>query len=109
MSVLFVPKVQEYLYELENILYKKGYFGFEESSIKYVTDLVYDIEINLPNKQHKPAPKHYNQYGKELYYAIFKKNRQTNWYTFFSKYIENEEIIYLVCYIGNNHTEAQYL
>ena len=109
MSVLFVPKVREYLYELENILYEKGYFGFEESAIRYVNDLVYDIEINLPDKQHRPAPMHYNQYGKELYYAIFKKNRQTDWYAFFSKYIVNEEIIYLVCYIGNNHTEAQFL
>jgi len=109
MSVLFVPKVQEYLYELEDILYEKGYYSFEESAFKYVDDLIYDIKTNLSYKQHKPAPKYYDQYGKELYYATFKKNRQTSWYVFFSKYIENEEIIFLVCYIGNNHTEAQYL
>ena len=109
MSVLFVPKVQEYLYELENILYEKGYYSYEDAAIKYVDNLIYDIKTNLPDKQHKPAPKHYNQYGTGLYYAAFKKNRQTSWYVFFSKYIENEDIIYVVCYIGNNHTEAHRL
>jgi hypothetical protein len=109
MSVLFVPKVQEYLYELEDILYEKGYYSFEESAIKYVDDLINDIKTNLPSKQHKPAPKHYEQYGRELYYATFKKNRQTSWYAFFSKYIENEETVYLVCYIGNTHTDAHHL
>jgi len=109
MSVLFVPKVQEYLYELENILYEKEYYGFEESAIRYVDELIYDITTNLSNKLHKPTPKHYNQYGEELYYATFKRNRQTNWYVFFSKYVENEETIYLVCYIGNNHTESHHL
>jgi len=109
MSVLFTPKVQEYLYELEDILYEKGYYSFEESAIKYVDDLIYDITTNLCYKQHKPAPKHYAQYGKELYYVAFKKNKQTSWYAFFSKYIENEETIYLVCYIGNNHTESHHL
>jgi len=109
MSVLFAPKVQEYLYDLENILYEKGYYSFEESAIRYVDDLICDITINLSNKLHKPAPKHYDQYGKELYYATFKKNRQTSWYAFFSKYVENEEVIYLVCYMGNNHTEAHHL
>ena len=109
MSVLFVPKVQECLYELENILYEKGYYSFEESAIKYVDDLIYDIKTNLPDRQHKPVPKHYDQYGKELYYAIFKKNRQTSWYAFFLKYVENGEAIYLVYYMGNNHTEAHFL
>jgi hypothetical protein len=109
MSVLFIPKVQEYLYDLEIILYEKEYFSFEESSIRYVDDLIYDISTNLPDKKHKPAPKHYNQYGKELYYATFKKNRKTSWYAFFSKYVENGKTIYLVCYIGNNHTDAHHL
>jgi len=109
MSVLFVPKVQEYLYELENILYEKEYYSFEESALKYVDELIYDITTNLSNKLHKPAPKYYDQYGEELYYATFKKNRQTNWYAFFSKYVENGETIYIVCYMGNNHTEAHHL
>jgi len=109
MSVLFLPQVQQYLYKLENILYEQGYYSFEESAIKYVDDLIYDIATNLSNKQHKPAPKHYDCYGKKLYYATFKKNKQTSWYAFFSKYVQDGETIFVVCYIGNNHTDAHYL
>ena len=50
-----------------------------------------------------------HRYGKDLYYAVFPKNNRTTWYAFFTKYKENGEIIYLVRYIGNNHTIAQYL
>ena len=54
MSILFVPKVQEYLYELENILYEKRYYSFEKSAFKYVDDLIYDINIgnNHTEAQH---------------------------------------------------------
>jgi len=109
MKVLFLPDVQEMYNELEIILYEKGYFGYAESAHEYVDNLIFEIKNNLPKLKHKPAPKHYNKYGKGLYYATFKKSRRTHWYPFFSKYIENGETIYLVCYLGNNHTEAQYL
>ncbi|MCL2041630.1 MAG: hypothetical protein FWG84_06300 [Bacteroidales bacterium] len=108
MSVLFLPEIQEYFDDLEIILYEKEYFGYEGVAHKYVDDLIFDIKHNLPNARNRPAPKHYEKYGKGLYYATFKKNRRTQWYAFFSKYVENGETIYLVCYIGNNHTEAQH-
>ena len=75
----------------------------------YVNDLIFDIKTKLPTRQHKPAPPYYEKYGKELYYAIFKKNKRTSWYAFFSKYEENEKIVYLIRYIGNNHTDAHHL
>ena len=109
MNVLFLPEIQEYFYELEIILYEKGYFGYEENAIDYVDDLVIEIKTNLPKMAHKPAPKYYEKYGKDLYYITIRKNKRTHWYTFFSKYIENGETIYLVCYVGNNHTEAHHL
>jgi len=109
MSVLFLPEIQEYFYELEIILYEKGYFSYEDTAHEYVDDLVFDIKKNLSSARHRPAPKHYEKYGKKLYYATFKKNRRTQWYAFFSKYVENGETIYLVCYIGNTHTEAHHL
>ena len=109
MTVLFSPQVKEYYSELENILYEKGYFSYEYESIKYVDDLILDIKTNLPNRQHKPAPEYYSKYGKDLYYATFRKNKRTQYYAFFSKYVENEETVYLVRYIGNNHTDAQHL
>jgi hypothetical protein len=109
MNVFTTQEVKIYLNDLITILYQKGYFSYEDTAKKYVIDLIDDIQTNLPHIRHRPAPKHYEKYGKELYYATFRKNRRTQWYAFFSKYAENGETIYLVCYIGNNHTEAQHL
>ena len=47
MTVLFLPEVEEYLYELIEILYHKEYFGFKENAINYVTDLINDIKTKL--------------------------------------------------------------
>ena len=109
MSVLFLPEVQEYFDKLEIILYEKGYFSYEDDAHKYVDDLVFDVRNNLPKKRHKSAPKHYDKYGKNMFYAAFPKNKHTTWYAFFDKYEEKRKIIYLVRYIGNNHTEAHRL
>ena len=56
MSVLYTPEMEEYLDEMESILYEKGYYGTEEQACKYVDDLTNDIENNLPYKRHRPAP-----------------------------------------------------
>ena len=109
MNVLFLPEVNEYLEYLVIILYKKEYFSFFDSSEKYVEELVDDIKENLPTKQRKPAPEYFSQYGTGMEYASFKKNKRTTWYVFFEIYEDTGEIIYLVRYIANNHTVAQYL
>jgi len=109
MKVIALPEVEKYLQNLITILYKKGYFGFEESAQKYVADLYDDIETNLPICLHRPAPIYFNKYGKNMEYAVFKRNRQTHWYVFFRVYRKNGEEIYQIRYIGNNHTIAQYL
>ena len=109
MRVLATTEVNEYWENLITILYEKGYFGSEIFAQRYVDELVYDIRTNLPYVTSKPAPKHFEQYGEDLRYASFKKNRRTTWYVFFETYEENEEITYLVCHIENNHTAAQYL
>jgi len=109
MKVLAIPSVLEYLDNLIPTLYEKGYFSYQDTAQKYVDDLSDDIFDNLPNKRHKPAPKYYVKYGKSLYYATFTKNRRTTWYAFFTKYEENGETIYLIRYIGNNHTDAHHL
>ena len=109
MKVLFTPSVQEFYYELEIVLLEKGYFSYKDTADKYVADLFFDIEANLPKKRHKLAPKYYDRYGEGMFYASFPKNKRTTWYAFFDKYEENGEIIYLVRYIGNNHTEAHRL
>ena len=107
--VLILPELRLYFYELSYILYEKGYFSFLESSEQYFDELIDDIKTNLPIKRHKLAPAHYNKYGKGMKYASFVKSRHTTWYAFFKTYEENGKIIYLVRYIGNNHTEAHHL
>ena len=109
MKVFILPEVQQYFYELSYILYEKDYFGSLEKSEQYVEELVYDIKENLPTKRHKPAPKYFDRYGKNMKYASFKKNRHTTWYAFFKIYEENGQTFYLVRYISNNHVIAQYL
>jgi hypothetical protein len=108
MQVILLPEVLQYFENLVIILYEKGYFGFEETALKYVTELYDNIIMNLPAKLHKPAPKYFDKYGKDMEYAIFKKNKHTSWYVFFRVYQTNEENIYQVRYIANNHTIAQY-
>ena len=109
MKVAFLPKVQDYLDNLVPLLYKKGYFGFEEFAVRYVDDLIDDIIANLPTRPYKPATEYFDRYGKGMSYATFSKNKRTSWYVFFvTQQIENEKI-YLVRYVANNHTVAQYL
>ena len=109
MKVSAIPKVLDYLRNLVPVLHEKGYFSIEETAQKYVDDLADDIFDNLPEKRHRPAPKYYDKYGKGMFYASFKKNRRTTWYAFFTKYEADDDTIYLVRYIGNNHTEAHHL
>jgi len=109
MMVLILPEVRQYFYELSYLLYQKNYFGFLDASERYVEELVLDITNNLPTKLHKPAPEYFNKYGRNMKYASFIKNKRTTWYAFFTKYNLNGKIIYLVRYIANNHTVAQYL
>ena len=109
MKVVFLPEVRIYFQELQDMLFEKEYFGFEESVVQYVRDLVLDIEENLPTKVSKTAPPYFNRYGRNLRYATFRKNKNTHWYAFFNKYQKNGEVIYVVCYISNNHVIANYL
>jgi hypothetical protein len=109
MKIVALPKVQQYLESLKKILFEEEYFGFEESAIKYVNDLFDDISTTLPIRPHKPAPKYFDKYGKNMEYAFFRKNKNTSWYVFFRIYKINEEEVYQIRYIANNHTIAQYL
>jgi hypothetical protein len=105
MKILFSPEVRAQLKELSEILYVNQYFGFEEDAYKYVEELILDITTSLPNRLKKVAPEHFSKYGTALLYSIFKKNDNTQWYIFFNQ--END--IYYIRYIGNNHTCSQYL
>jgi hypothetical protein len=109
MKVLFLPEVRSYFEELSIILYQKEYFGFFESALQYADELFSEIEYSLPNRPKKIAPKYFEKYGKGLFYATFKRNKNTSWYVFFNTYYTKEETVFFVRYVSNNHVIAQYL
>jgi len=110
MKVYAKVEVIEDLEKLIDVLFEKGYFSYEESSVTYVIDLFEDILKYLPIKLKKPAPKYFTtRYGKGLYFATFKKSKRTQWYVFFIIYQVDGETYYQVRHIENNHTAAQYL
>ena len=110
MKVITLPAVRQYLKELMLILYEKDYFGFEGSAIQYVEELFDDIKNTLPIRLKRPAPPYFRRYGKDMYYAVFKKNKNTQWYVFFTIYEDySGDLVYLIRYISNNHLIAKYL
>ena len=104
-----LPEVVDYFLELADIFYSRGYFGFEENAIRYARELFEDIRDNLPDKVKKVAPKYFDKHGKGMFYAVFKRNRNTSWYVFFNVYQANTETVLFVRYINNNHMISQYL
>jgi len=109
MRVIILPEALDYFNELSTILYEKNYFGFEETALKYVDDLMNDIKTTLPNRPKRPAPPYFDRYGKKMFYVVFRKNKATQWYVFFNIYKIKGEFIYLVRYISNNHVIAHLL
>lgn len=108
MKILFLPEVEDYLFELIEILYDKEYFGFKESAVNYVVELENDIRTNLPAKIKRPAPPYFDRYGKKMLYAVFEKNKATQWYVFFNVYQEQDgQMVVLIRFISNNHRTAQ--
>jgi hypothetical protein len=109
MKVIFTPDTLLYLEELAQKLYLSHYFGCIESAHQYLDELVDEIENGLPYLNSKEAPRYFDRYGQDMFYATFRKNKNTYWYVFFKKYRLDGEIIFQVRFIGNNHTIAQYL
>jgi len=108
MRIVFLPETLDYFNDLATILFEKEYFGFEESALKYVDELVDSIKDSLHIKTKKPAPPYFNKYGRGLQYATFRKSRTTQWFVFFSTYQLKNETVYLIRYISNNHMVSQH-
>lgn len=109
MKVLFLPEIRQYFQELEDVLFEKEYFAFEESAINYVRELITDIEQTLPRRVSKKAPPYFNRYGRGMRYAMFRKSKNTQWYVFFTTHSVDGDEVYVVRYISNNHVIARYL
>ena len=109
MKVQFTPRVNDYLDELENILYDKGYFSFEERASGYVHKLIHEIMSTLPTRLHRRAPAYFQRYGIGLLYATFRFSRATTWYAFYTRHKGSDgHTVYIVRHIENNHTAARY-
>lgn len=72
-------------------------------------ELLDDIETKLHTKPKKNAPPYFNRYGKGMRYATFRKNKQTQWYVFFSSHEDENGLVYLIRHISNNHVDAKHL
>ena len=93
-----------YLDELIEVLYKKEYFGFIESAEIYVSRIYDFVEENIQNFPKRKTPLKLKRFGNN--YIFFKINLRTTWYIFF----EEQNNIFLITYILNNHcAEAKYL
>lgn len=108
-KVLFLPEVVDQFLELAEILYHKGYLGFKEVAIDYSEQLFREIQTNLPLKAKKNAPSYFMRYGKDLFFSSFVKNKHTTWYVFYSIHVKDDQTIFLVRYLGNNHIIAHHL
>ena len=109
MKIVFLPVFVDIVVELVAVLYTMNYFSYEEDAQEYVDELYRDIEKNLPLKQKKRVPQYFEQkYGKGVYYVIFTKSKRTSWYVLFRIFSENEELVYQVIHITNNHVDAKY-
>ena len=108
MRIVFTDETLTYFNTLSKLLYEKEYFGFKEEAKHYVYDLLERIKTTLPTRVKKPAPAYFDRYGKKMLYAVFPKNKTTQWYVFFNVYQMADETVFLVRHISNNHVVAHY-
>ena len=96
-KVIYSLEFHEKLEELVEILYKKEYFGFLDSSVLYVLKIYDFVDENINKPISKNSPLNFQKHGKK--YLRYKANQQTTWYIFFDEKNGN----FLVNYILNNH------
>lgn len=97
--ILYLPQVEFYIDDLIDILYKEEYFGFKEDAKLYVDKMINYIEQHISTYPAKNTPTKLLQFGEK--YMLYKANNRTTWYIFFSQ----EEQIYFVQFVTNNHSE----
>jgi hypothetical protein len=94
-KVIILGELEEELFELVELFFAKGYFGFLTSAKKYIDEIVNFI-YKIPTLQKKQTCN--NRYGN--FYCSYKANSNTKWYVIF----DIEADIFLMRYITNNHT-----
>ena len=104
MSVQYLPEIEIYLSELIELLYNKDYFSFPDQAIDYVSNIREYIENEIPTVYKRKSPEYFSRYGKEMSFFTYKANNNTSWYIFF----QQQDDVYLIRYITNNHVSAKY-
>lgn len=93
-------EVEIYLERLIEVLYKKQYFGFEDSAFEYVLKIYLFIEQKLLILNHKKSPNQLISKGE--FYITYESSHHTSWYIFFDK----QELDIVITYISNNFDET---
>jgi hypothetical protein len=95
-KIIILPALEDKLFDLVFILRDKAYFGFVETAIAYVDNIINFI-YTIARRKHKKTKN--NKFGS--YYCSYKVNAATTWFICF----DVEADVYLIKNITNNHTE----
>jgi hypothetical protein len=99
IRILYKPDVEDFLFDLVYILFKKDYFSYIENAESYKNNIVDFIENNISTFPVSETPFKLRDFGSS--YIFYKSNARTTWFVFFEK----QESNYLVTNIINNHCE----
>lgn len=105
--VVFDENVKFLFFELIDILYQRGYFGFLDEAKEYVSEIEQYFKTEIP-KLHKlglskKAMPYFKKYGENLFFATYRRTKtQTTWYAFYEIFGTR---YFKVVHITNNHTE----
>ena len=106
-QVVFNEHVKFLFFELIDILFQKGYFGFLDEAKGYVSEIEQYFETEIPKLHrlglNKKAMPYFNKYGNNLFFAAYRRTKsRTTWYAFYEIFGKR---YFKVVHIMNNHTE----
>ena len=110
--VVFDENVKFIFFELIDVLYQKGYFGFLDEAKEYVLEIEQYLKTELPKlhrlRLSKKAMPYFSKYGDNLFFVSYRRVKtRTTWYAFYEIF---DTRYFKVVHITNNHTkEAAYI
>ena len=105
--VVYNENVKLLFFELIDILYQKGYFGFLDEAKKYVSEIEQYFKTEIPKLHQlglsKKAMPYFKKYGENLFFAACRRTKtRTTWYAFYEIF---DNRYFKVVHIINNHTK----
>lgn len=105
-KIIISKEVADYFEKLVFALFENEYFGFVETAIDYVDEIIDFIYTSITIYPPQKTPDKLKHFGK--FYMVFLANSRTTWYIFYE--FEETKNVYLVTGILNNHLpELQFL